>query len=329
VKSQTIQSESWSVWPPLMACVGLAALGVCLATRVPHWGLFALAPLTLAAAGWLFRPRPLRAEITPRGLTLAECGTEIPFAEIESVTLDGFAYDPASAELPAGPIVVVYPGGCLEIPAKLNVPSVEVYRLLLDSVPDRSGSAPLAELADHLRQEEEAFGADKVWHFCKRSSRGPRPRRARQAMALSLVAVGVVWFVAGAMVGVSKDNSDYQAWMGFGMLLLLLSLLTWLVMNARNPRPRWRRKGQAGLIVSPTGIALVQDDLKGCLRWDELREARLIARVRGVQLLPCPPGICLEVSGARIHIPDIYDRPLAIIHQVICRMWGRPTGTSP
>jgi hypothetical protein len=73
------------------------------------------------------------------------------------------------------------------------------------------------------------------------------------------------------------------------------------------------------------GLALIQGDLRGELRWDELRDIRFrpgggsISSVSGEGNLR---GIHLIVEGATIVIVDLYDRPLSLIYQQLRGYWS-------
>ena len=85
----------------------------------------------------------------------------------------------------------------------------------------------------------------------------------------------------------------------------------------------WRN---AGLVITPKEIGVVQGDLKGRLRWDEIIELRLGGKVEKLQLTSGAErySIVLSVEGAVFTLGDIYDRPLAIIYERLRRYW-RPS----
>jgi hypothetical protein len=78
----------------------------------------------------------------------------------------------------------------------------------------------------------------------------------------------------------------------------------------------------AGLVVSPGGLAMIQGDLAGELRWEEIRSAKLskgaVALGRNKQFR----GECIQVvvDGATILIADIYHEPLSQIYANIQRL---------
>jgi hypothetical protein len=67
-----------------------------------------------------------------------------------------------------------------------------------------------------------------------------------------------------------------------------------------------------------------QADLKGQMRWDEVKEINFVRRTSGKQFFfggLGGHGIVLKVAGAMIVIPDVYDRPLPLIHQLLLYYW--------
>ena len=79
----------------------------------------------------------------------------------------------------------------------------------------------------------------------------------------------------------------------------------------------------SSLVLSPVGLALVQGDLQGELRWEQLRDVQLVSKPRFFQMGQenVRTGIWLRVEGAQIVIADIYDRPLPIIFERIKAYW--------
>jgi len=82
----------------------------------------------------------------------------------------------------------------------------------------------------------------------------------------------------------------------------------------------WRK---SSLVISPMGLALVQGDIKGEMRWDELRDVQYKSRPGSfsMDVNTAMPGVLLKFEGASITIADIYDQPLRIIYERIRRYW--------
>jgi hypothetical protein len=108
---------------------------------------------------------------------------------------------------------------------------------------------------------------------------GPRIRRTEDAAA-GVIAVGGIGIFAG-LVGVLAHMS-----MG------------------RQTRPRIKDIELSSLVLSPAGVALRQGDLKGELKWEE---------IRGVTLRRNRP-LTVQLAGVTISVFDVYDRSLAEIH---------------
>ena len=72
-------------------------------------------------------------------------------------------------------------------------------------------------------------------------------------------------------------------------------------------------------------VGIVQGDMKGELRWDELRDIRYSGRpsfFTGFAVSYADlQGIKLKVAGATIVIADVYDRPLSLIHERLLGYW--------
>jgi hypothetical protein len=79
-------------------------------------------------------------------------------------------------------------------------------------------------------------------------------------------------------------------------------------------RPALRRWRDAGLVISPAGLALVQGNVRGEMRWAELKDLRYKTRTSAA-------GIVLKFEGAEVGIINIYDRPLYLIYERIREYW--------
>jgi hypothetical protein len=103
----------------------------------------------------------------------------------------------------------------------------------------------------------------------------------------------------------------------------LFWLVVWLQSVRMGLPKNWQ---QAGLVVGPDGLALVQGDLTGELYWDEVRDLRLREKGGGFQPFHVTnsashAGINVKVEGATILIRDIFDQPLYAIHERMVRFW--------
>jgi len=309
----------------ILSVCGLGLLAAAAATGILQFAVGAVLPLALAIGLFFARTGDFVAEMTESGLSLTSLGTEIAYQDIESLNLAGAPQDPHVARLKTGPLTLVFRHRSVEIPGRLNVPVEELYRHLLERIPTAGSRQVHPDLAGYLREQEETFGADRVATFVSRSRMGCRPsKRGGKAVGLALLVTAIAWFVAPLIVKMGQDAKG--GWIGCGVLLAIAGFSVWLgcKLAERHPATRIRQKGKCSLIISPVGIAMVQGDLSGRLRWDEIRNIRLGKRPRGVYLTGAQVpagGLSVYVEGAVIHIADIYDRPLPIIHALIQRNW--------
>ena len=90
------------------------------------------------------------------------------------------------------------------------------------------------------------------------------------------------------------------------------------------PMKNWKN---ASVVIGPHGMAMVQGDIQGEVRWPELLEIRFNTKPLAFSLGSQSgfPGILLRVKGADIVIADIYDRPLHVIYNHILASSGRST----
>ncbi len=313
---QTVSSRPrFPLFTVLFLATAVALVAAALARNDPRYAAGSLPLWLLAAALHLTRPRPVSVTFTDTAIEVAEPPESVPYSDLEGLLAGGRAVDPFRKGARRFPVQLFHTGGVLEIPARLDVPSDEVYRYLFHRIPARSTRPVHPDLAGHLRQKQKEFGDNRVWSFAARS-RATRPSSGRRAGAVcaALVASGLGWVAYGNL------TSDGVAWWGPGILLCassaLFGLIAWLASWQRAAAARVKG-GRASLVIAPDGLAVLQGDLRGELRWDELL---------GVKLNPKPqsfhwgseasivPGILLKVAGASILLTDVYDRPLPLIY---------------
>jgi hypothetical protein len=173
-------------------------------------------------------------------------------------------------------------------------------------------------LADYLQQQISTFGADKVWSYRARAHLGSRS--STMAVCGGVIAVtGLAWILTTVL------GRTFDAWAiaGSGALLLGLVLLAGAVANPRARAPAVKKWRESGLVIGPAGMALIQGELKGELKWAEVKDVRYQPKPRKFRLTTDPPllGIVLVLEGAKIAIVNIYDRPLRVIHERILQYW--------
>lgn len=317
--------RSFPVAAPLLviAGLGLAVAGVA-------WGINgllvgAVLPIAVGGSLWfLAQDRPLTATFREDGLELEGDGEPvlIPYANIRNIKVRGRpAGEPAGFEESSCPIEVVHDEGVLRIPARLNVPSHEVFRFLAGRVPESGDRGVNPALAEYLRSQESCFGPESVVTFRAASRRTTSSRQGFRAFCIGLVLAGVAWAALGFSGAVESG------WAGAGIACLVGGALLYAASFAElvSSNPLLKNREKASLVIGPLGMAMVQGEIQGELRWPELLEIRFQSKPGGfhVGYARMTPGILLRVKGAEILIADIYDRPLYVIYNRIMASAGR------
>jgi hypothetical protein len=173
-------------------------------------------------------------------------------------------------------------------------------------------------LEEYRREQEQSFGADKVWCFGPR--RGPfrHLRAPLRAAAKGVFAAGGVWLLLPLL-------RPEPGWYAAGAGAILVGVVLLILGADQGPggvRVSRVVSKDAALVITPLGLALQQGALSGHLTWQEIRKVSLRAKPSGLAAAREPaPAIVLEVEGAAIAITDSYDRPLPEIHDRILRYW--------
>jgi hypothetical protein len=317
---------SWGAAFWALAAIALIVTGLLLGNR--HLLILAPAPLLLALGLWFFRPGAFRCTLGEDCLEIEKPACKIPYEEIEGLTMAGRVQNPQSPRLKRGPLILIHRHGVVEIPSSLNVAVEKLFQAIFAKIPFTSSYQLSESLIGHFKNEEAMFGPNRVHAYACRSHLGrcPSTRRGR-ICALLLLCCGIFWCFIPTIFHqqTKKGNLEMEPWIGLGLMLAILSAFTLLLLYLmqRSQQPGARKLKNSEMVISPTGIALIQGDLKGHLRWEELTDVRFLekrkfALTSADQLLG---GITLVVPGTEIRIPDVFDRPLPLIHLLIRRYW--------
>jgi hypothetical protein len=298
----------------LVAAAGLVAMAV--GYQSPHPGVLALLPLVLGVAALIGADPPTRFEVTEEGLVF-----DLPdqllvrYEQFEGLTAPRKSADSFS-------IQVYYPDGVVRIPGRLNVSSRTLYRFLASRLPGPGVPDPAtlpSALRGFLAEQLELFGTDRVFVFRARRYAPRSSYAAHVAYSLAVAVAGAGWIACGAALG-----KEGPGWIGGGIAALVIGLLCAFVFSRQSGGGRARNWQDSCLVISPGGIALVQQTLRGRMRWDELREVDFPAKPRFALSTAggTNRGIGLLVEGAYLIVADYYDRPLAEIYDRLVTYWG-------
>jgi hypothetical protein len=327
-KTLPIESiQQFSLGAAIFALIGITLLAAGIVAHNIHLVLLSLLPWMLATGMYFSRPSGFRGELTETGLIAGDSTREIAFENIHALTLAGKPQDPDDERLKAGPLIVIHKHGILEIPANSIPPVQDLYRALLTCVPNSGSRIAHVDLFPHMHNEEELFGADRVHTFNVRATLGRKPSKRRSKISACLTMLcGLIWILIAALAASGKHQNDLTPWIISGFIIMMVGLLFFLILVSRDRYPiAWNEKLRSScLIASPSGIALIQGDLKGLLRWEELQNVSIVKRPQFLAVSAKYQNLGnlqLTISGAEIQIFDIYDRPLPLIKKVICRYW--------
>lgn len=316
-------------YPRGAAYWGFVALALLIAGGIyqnPHLAILALAPAMLALGLLLGRPRDFHGRLTEKGLEVDQPELKIPYSEIEGLTINRISVDPDQTHIKSGALMVTHRHGFLEIPAGLNVPIQKVYQAIFSLMPTTGSYQLSPQFSDHVRKETETFGNERVHAFSKRTIPGRRcsTRRGRICAAL-LFLCGIIWIIVYIVARNQGIGVGNEAWAGVGSLLAISSALAWILLYSKQTyyTGATKRLKEAELVVSPTGIAVKQGDIQGHLLWEELLDVKFLIRppVLTITRASLAGSIELVIAGAKIHLLDVYDRPMALIHKLIRRYW--------
>lgn len=322
---ERIESHRGFPWAaPLLLAAGLGLVVAGLASGINGLLAGAVLPVAIGGSLWLLgRERPLAATFREDALEIEgeQEPVLVPYTSIRNIKVGGRPADPAGLSGSSFAIEVLHEGGLLRIPARLNFPSHEVLRFLASCVPTSGGRDVNPIVAEYLRSQELYFGPESVVTFRAARRRMTGSRAAFRAVCIGLMLAGVGWVALGfpGVVDVGWGAAGIVCILG-GALLYAASFAE---LTPANPAMKaWK---DASLVISPLGMAMVQGDIQGEVRWPELLEICFRAKPGGFRFgaAYAIPGILLRVKGADILIADIYDRPLYVIYNRIMAAAGR------
>ena len=309
---QTIESRSrLPVGAVLFMLASILALAVAWSEKNVHLAVFSVLPIAIAIALWRASGQRFWATIREDNIELFDMQSRIPFGELVSVSLSGKGKKRR--------VVIESQDGVIHVPDDVDVSLTELCDFLKQRVPPQPESDPHPDMANYHAEQVETFGDDRVWIFRSRESNRPTLYRRIHCgpyVAFAVMIAGILWCFAPLII----HEKDATGWIGGGVILGLLGFLFWIILRqtcAARKVPRKMR--DACLIISPLGIAMIQGDVRGKLRWDEIRQIKGKGESKGVQLTNASAGLHLLVEGSRIVVMNIYDASLATIEEIIRR----------
>lgn len=292
----------------------LAALcgGLYFATSQIEWALAALLPAALALVTWR-TGHACEVDIRESGLEISDPPHTIRWEAIEAVQVGNATY-PATAKLPNRPLLLLVNGGWIKLAGRVTPSLSELYRTILDNIPEGGSRAIPRKLASFLDEQLQTFGEDRVWSFAGRRRAKVGARRAT-FFGLAMFVVGLVWLVHE--VNHHRDATPLGVLGGIMMVIGLVTFLASFAVDGSTSPRLVKKPEECGVVISPKAFAMIQGPLAGTLRWDEIRKISYGQATRGVAL----GSMVLHLDGALLTVFDIYDRPLAQIHELVMKYW--------
>ncbi len=311
-------SHPFPIGAALILAAGLALAAVGLGTGNRDVAIGGALPIAAGAMLLIWGiGRPFAARFREDGLLVEGQGEPVlvPYASIRNIKVGGRLANPKGPDRGRRPIEILHDSGILRIPSRSSFPTHAIVRFLADRIPDRGSREVNPALADFLRVQEEKFGPEHVYTFRATDRTWKSSLGGLRAFACGVILGGGAWIFLGTR-GIGSDG-----WSPAGIVALIFGLLLFAASFSSFQTTGQTRKlrKNAGLVIGPGGMAMIQGSIQGELRWAELLEARFRD---GPRLLQAShghgiPGIVLRVKGAEIVIADVYDRPLYIIHDLI------------
>ena len=312
---QTVEARplpATSVW----AFAGISALMLIAATAASnvHWAIGAIFPAVLAGVEWLRRPGRRTFVVESHGLVLLDGGQTVPYESIREVTVNGVDWCPAASSKVTSPILIHHERGVLKLPPRLSIPAESFRQLLRDKAPAPEMRECPAALEGFYAENVVKFGPEKVTLVLGRRRFHPMSRwHWLFSIAAAAVLSGACWVAVTALLAKWFPNPDQaDSWGIAGMCAIIVGAPFWMLAawsSTANGKSRHLAKN-SGIVVSPSGMAMVQGHLQGVMRWEEVRK---------VHHVPGGSSITLTVPGATLMIMNIYARSLDEIAMLIRR----------
>jgi hypothetical protein len=302
--------------PPIGAILWAAAavFAAALAALFEIAALFAVAAIALVIAITLLasRERPFSARLEENGISLLHSGEFLPYAKIESLA----AGPSPGAKNPGQYAVDLHTAtATVRIPAAIDVATADLERFLRSHLPPRIVAVPDPDVDDFLNRQMEQFGPQQVFWFGPALDPANLTRVSVRRAWLACLLAGLVVLIVGVTMLESRDRGPgnrravdrYMGVVVVGAVSLVVGLLGLLIhiSMTRRSHPKVKNFELSSLVISPLGIALRQGDLKGELKWEEIRGAKL----------PRNKPLALQLAGVTIQIFNIYDRSLVEIQE--------------
>jgi hypothetical protein len=298
---------------------GLTLCAIGFVWQNANWALGSVLFFCLAGAAVCLRPRRLVLRLAENGIEVEGRKGAILYSDIQAAKARKRPADWTVAGPRHYAIQLIHRGGVLSIPKHLNVPSDELFHFVIQHLSGSGSREAAPVLVDYLDRMVDRYGIDKVLSCRARTYLGQDPSCKRLLfICLALALTGGAWIVIG------RHTPGDTVWAPLGILLAIVGVIFAAIfgMTARISRVPTKFRN-ASMVIAPPGLAMVQGEVQGEMRWTELKGVEWSTRQANVtsSTNTLPGGILLKFAGAHIVIGDLYDRPLTVIYRTILEYW--------
>lgn len=170
------------------------------------------------------------------------------------------------------------------------------------------------ELKGFWNKQVELFDESRIYAF---KSRENNYLYVDNSLKKVLGAICLVGFSA-VLVGAIGESFE---WTSVGIMVGIISSIILIIISiSREARNRSAQNllSNSGIVISPGGLALRQQDMKGVLRWDEIQDIVIPKNKNWSQALE------LKIAGGKIILSDVYEVPMSIIRELLTSYWQPP-----
>ncbi len=263
----------------------------------------------------LTRKRPVKINVTGEGLEVEHPYQLIPWNSLQTVRRVSGKQNPKATQKHQD-VEILHEEGQVYINSPAAPPTETLFTSMMEKF-SASGSREVPEsLTSYLHDKEGAFGPEMVFSFTARKHLGTSRRSIYYCLAGGIVLGLVVALILAETVPSLQGPNVREQLMGVTGIAFIFAILLFLLgvssqsNTANRPIKKWK---QAGLVISPAGLALSQGTMEGELKWADITKVTFQKRAAD--------GILIDVTGAQIKILDLYDRPLFLIYQHIMKYW--------
>lgn len=308
-----------SMFSLLCLVVGGALLIAAGVFQSMHFLLASVLPIALGCAIWRKAQQDVLV-LEERQIVFQNSNFKLPYERITWLGVGDRFVTNSAQDLSEGPLAIGFDQGQIVLPTETSVPIREIARHLLAQLPPPAAEQPHVALMDYWTKERSKFGDDKVVLIHARKVLPLKKRRIGLRVGLAMLAAGFICLVISS-IGLEPTEDSSAYWIVYSFFVMITGLVVSLVSGSQNKKNHRQLTAAHGacIVMSPTGLAMVQGPLKGVLRWDE---------IVGIENGPSSSftgreaGLHLKIAGGAIVVTDVYETSLTSIASLVRKNLG-------